>query len=80
VVIEPKPSLRDPEGETILRDLVHKKAGHGVRDIRTAKLLRFSVNAENGEEAERFVAKLCDELRLYNPVSHRFSVRAGDLP
>lgn len=79
VVIEPKPSLRDPEGETILRDLVHKKGWQAVKEVRAARLLRFRVDAENGEEAERLVARLCDELRLYNPISHSFSVWAGDL-
>jgi phosphoribosylformylglycinamidine synthase len=75
-VIEPKPGLRDPEGETVLKALVHREGWGEVLEIRSAKLLRFKVRATSLEEAERLVKKVCDDLRLYNPVSSMLKVRA----
>jgi phosphoribosylformylglycinamidine synthase len=75
-VIEPKPSLRDPEGETILKALVHREGWGEILEIRSARLLRFKVKAISPEEAERLVKKVCDDLRLYNPVSSTLKVRA----
>lgn len=40
IVIENKPAARDPEGETIWRDLVNKGGYGEVKSIRAAKLLR----------------------------------------
>ncbi|MCS7143374.1 MAG: phosphoribosylformylglycinamidine synthase subunit PurS [Aigarchaeota archaeon] len=70
VLIELKPSIRDPEGETILRDLIRRGGEKSVEEVRAAKLLRFKVRANNREEAENLVRTLCDELRLYNPIAH----------
>ncbi len=68
VLIENKPYISDPEGDTILKDLVMKGGYRNVRSIRVAKMLRFEVEADDGEQAEEMVKRLCDELRLYNPV------------
>ncbi len=68
VLIENKPYINDPEGDTILKDLVIKGGYTNVRSIRVAKMLRFEVEAEDPEQAEEMVKRLCDELRLYNPV------------
>ncbi|GBC71607.1 Phosphoribosylformylglycinamidine synthase subunit PurS [Candidatus Calditenuaceae archaeon HR02] len=76
--IQLKSSLKDPEGETILRDLLHKRGVSGVEEVRTAKLLRFKVRSHSREDAESLIRKVCDELRLYNPVSHTCSVRVGE--
>ncbi len=67
VIIEPKPYLSDPEGDTILKDLI-SKGYPSVRKVRTAKMLTITVDADNDKEAVSIVKRLCDELRIYNPV------------
>ena len=69
VIIEPKPYLSDPEGETILKDLIAKGGYSMVKKVRTAKMLRIVVEASNSKEAEDIVKRLCDDLRIYNPVA-----------
>jgi len=77
VTIENRPGLADPEGETILRDLVLRSGRGGVRSVRTARVLRIRVDAPDARAAEGDVERLCSELRLYNPLVSRASVRAG---
>jgi len=77
IIISNKPQARDPEGETIARDLIHKEGYDTIRNVRTSKLLTMEVNAENEEKACDLTVKMCNDLRLYNPVAHTFSVRAG---
>ena len=68
VSIENKPSIRDPEGEVVMRDLMVKNGYQQVKGVRTAKLLKIDVEASSGSEAMNIVTKMCDELRIYNPV------------
>jgi phosphoribosylformylglycinamidine synthase PurS subunit len=75
VVISNKPQARDPEGETITRDLIHKEGLLSVKEVRTGKLLAVKVEAENEKEACDKVASMCNDLRIYNPVSHTLTVR-----
>lgn len=74
MVIENKPTARDPEGDTILKDLLIKGGYDRVKAVRTAKMLRLWVNADSDHVAKEMVTKLCDELRIYNPVAHVCSV------
>jgi phosphoribosylformylglycinamidine synthase len=77
-VISNKKSARDPEGETILRDLVNKSGFEkSVRSIRAGKFLRVEVSASDGEEAKRLVVKMCNELRIFNPAAHSLTVEVG---
>ncbi len=68
IVIENKPSIRDPEGETILRDLIIKNDLTEVTKVKTAKLLRLEVNAKDKESAKKIMEKMCNDLRIFNPV------------
>jgi len=68
VVIENKPYINDPEGETILKDLIAKGGYSSVKTVRTAKMLNITIEAKDRKEAEDTVKRLCDELRIYNPV------------
>ena len=68
VVIENKPYINDPEGETILKDLIAKGGYSLVKTVRTAKMLNITIEAKDRKEAEDTVKRLCDELRIYNPV------------
>ena len=77
VVISNKEGARDPEGETILRDLVHKSGYDEIKSIRAGKHLRVTVEAGDGDSAAKLVRKMCDDLRIYNPAAHSLSVEAG---
>ena len=75
VVIENKPAARDPEGETIHRDLILKGGYVNVRSVRTGKYLRMIIDAASPEEAEKIAFEICDRLRIYNPVAHVYRIR-----
>ena len=68
VTIENKPFINDPEGETIYRDLILKNNYNKIKSVRTAKLLRFIISANNSREAESNIKKMCDDLRIFNPL------------
>ena len=66
--IENKSFLDDPEGETILNDLVLKGGYSDIKSVRTAKSLKVEVMAKNIDDAKVKVKNMCDDLRIYNPV------------
>src|SRR2546425_11770115 len=75
VIIKNKPLARDPEGETIHRNLVLKGGYSQVTSVRAGKLLRMNVEGSNPDDARELVQKLCDDLRIYNPAAHTCQVR-----
>jgi phosphoribosylformylglycinamidine synthase len=76
VIIENKPYINDPEGETIHRDLVVKGGYSSVKSVRSAKMLKMVINASSEKEAEKIVQKLCEELRIFNPIVSNCTVKA----
>ena len=68
VVIENKPGISDPEGDTILNDLVLKGKNKDITKIRAGTILKFSITEKTQESAKDQVVKICDELRIYNPL------------
>lgn len=68
VNIENKPYLDDPEGKTILSDLIYKEGYQDVVSVRTSRTLKIKVFAKNIKEAKMKIKKMCDDLRIYNPV------------
>lgn len=78
VIIENKPEINDPEGETILHDLILKGNNSSVKKIRSAKMLKFEVDAKNKKMAEKTVIDLCDEFRIYNPLVSRVIVESAE--
>ena len=68
VTIEKKPGISDPEGKTILNDLVLKVTHQNVSQINTAKMLKFLISEKDKESAQSIVQEICDELRIYNPM------------
>ena len=110
VVIENKQGLSDPEGETILRDLVLKEGrdesngggdnengnnengnnengnsengnnGCRISEIKTAKMLRMTVDSQDAESAVRDVRRVCDALHLYNPIVSSVDITAEPRP
>ncbi len=68
VVIDNKPGISDPEGDTILNDLVLKGKNKNISKIRSGTILKFSITENDENAAKDEVLKICDELRIYNPL------------
>ena len=95
-MIENKPGLSDPEGQTILKDLVLKGNDLAPLDdskenvissgvtpphtrisgIKTAKVLRFTIDSADSDTAASEVSAICDELHIYNPLVSMVGVTA----
>ena len=76
VIIENKPNISDPEGETILNDLVLKSKNFSIKKIRTGKILKFTVEATDKKNAEKTVENICQELRIFNPLVSKVVIEA----
>lgn len=74
VVLENKPAARDPVGSTIQKDLIAKQGYDMVSNVRTGQYLRIYVKAENEKLAEKLVEKMCNDLRIFNPVTQNLTV------
>ncbi|MBT4973336.1 MAG: phosphoribosylglycinamide synthetase, partial [Thaumarchaeota archaeon] len=62
VVIENKPGISDPEGDTILNDLVLKGKNTHITKIRSGTILKFFITEKNAQDAKDAIVKTCDEL------------------
>ena len=78
VTIENKPGISDPEGETILNDLVIKGNYSAISKIRTGKVLKFRIDESNKKSAEEKIHELCDELRIFNPLVSQVTFEVFD--
>ena len=78
VTIENKSGISDPEGETILNDLVLKGNYSSISKIRSGKILKFQVDEKNKKLAEERIHKLCDELRIFNPLVSQVTFEVFD--
>ena len=76
VVIENKPGISDPEGDTILNDLVLKGKNKHITKIRSGTILKFSITEKNEKSAKDEIIKICDELRIYNPLVSKVTATA----
>lgn len=76
--IENKPGISDPEGDTILNDLVLKGEYPSVIKIRTGKILKFEIKAKDKKKAEKTIQNLCDDLRIYNPMVSKLTLDVLD--
>ena len=56
VIIENKPNISDPEGDTILNDLVLKSKNSSIKKIRAGKILKFTIEATD----KKMVGKVVD--------------------
>jgi phosphoribosylformylglycinamidine synthase subunit PurS len=68
VTIENKEQIGDPEGETIKKDLILKSGYSNVESVRSARCYNIIINTETDNDAKKEVTKLCEELRIYNPI------------
>jgi phosphoribosylformylglycinamidine synthase PurS subunit len=76
VIIENKKMARDPEGETIAKELINREGFSAIKSVRTGKYLRLLVRAVDKEEAEQLVTEMSNVLRIFNPVVHTCNIRA----
>ena len=76
IVIENKPGISDPEGDTILNDLVLKGKNKNISRIRSGTILKFTITEKNEDSATNKVMKICDELRIYNPLESKVTATA----
>lgn len=68
VTIENKDQVGDPEGETIKKDLIFRSGYSNVESVRSAKCYNIIINTKSEAVAKKEVTKLCEELRIYNPI------------
>ena len=64
VTIENKPGISDPEGETILNDLVLKGTHKAVSKIKTAKMLKFTIQENDKKRPDNFIRAFFISLNL----------------
>ncbi len=74
ISLENKPAARDPVAETIKRDLLAKKGYDQVSKVRSGQYLRIVLKANNEEDAKEIVTKMCNDLRIFNPVTQNLNV------
>lgn len=79
VMIENKPFLNDPEGETILKDLILKEKYDDVIAVRSAKVLKIRIMARNENDAKFKIEKMCDDLRIYNPIVSKCEISVNNI-
>ncbi|MDQ3880797.1 MAG: phosphoribosylformylglycinamidine synthase subunit PurS [Chloroflexota bacterium] len=80
VQVNLRPGIADPEGQTIASGL--RALGYAeIDDVRTGKLMRLALHADDADAARSRVDEMCRRL-LANPVmeSYRFDVRADEVP
>ena len=76
VFVRLKPSVHDPQGETI-RGALETMGYQGVTDVRQGKYFEMSLQAASREEAETQVREIADRV-LSNPVIETFEVELLD--
>ncbi len=69
-----KPAARDPVGETIQKDLLAKKGYDIVSNVRSGQFLRINLKAADENEAKKIVEKMCNDLRIFNPVTQNLTI------
>ncbi len=69
IVIENKPAARDPEGQTVQKDLINRGGYDMITSVRSGKYFRMKVEASGEKEAKDLVFKLVNDLRIFNPVA-----------
>lgn len=75
IIIEGKKNARDPEGETIMRDLMIKHGYDMVESVRSGKILKVILDATDEKAAENICWKMVNELRIYNPIAHMCTIK-----
>ncbi len=74
ISLENKPAARDSVAETIKRDLLAKKGYDNVSKVRSGQYLRLILEANNEEDAKEIVTNMCNDLRIFNPVTQNLNI------
>jgi phosphoribosylformylglycinamidine synthase len=74
IVLENKPAARDPVGTVIQKDLLAKKGYEMVSNVRSGQYLRIYLQASNENDARAIVDKMCNDLRIFNPVTQNLTI------
>lgn len=74
IVLENKPAARDPVGTVIQKDLLAKKGYDMVSNVRSGQYLRIYLKANNENDARTIVDKMCNDLRIFNPVTQNLTI------
>jgi len=74
VVLTNKEKAKDPVGTTIKRDLIAKKGYGMISNVRSGQYLRIFIEAESEDQAKEIVDKMCNELRIFNPVTQNLNI------
>ena len=74
ITITNKEKARDPVAETIQRDLLAKKGYELISHVRSGQYLRIQLEAKDENDAKGIVKKMCNELRIVNPVTQDLTV------
>ena len=69
-----KELARDPVGATIQKDLLAKKGYDMVFNVRSGQFLRVKLKAAEENEAREIVEKMCNDLRIFNPVTQNLTI------
>ena len=70
VVVRPKPTVNDPQGQTI-RGSLHQLGFSGVDAVRVGKHIVIHLDEDDEAEAAAKVTEMCDKL-LANPVIEEY--------
>jgi len=74
ISLENKPAARDPVAETIKRDLLAKKGYENVSKVRSGQYLRLILKANSEDDAKEIVTNMCNDLRIFNPVTQNLNI------
>ncbi len=74
IVLENKPAARDPVGTVIQKDLLAKKGYEMVSNVRSGQYLRIYLHAGDEGDARAIVDKMCNDLRIFNPVTQNLTI------
>jgi len=74
IVMTLKSAARDPVADTIQRDLIAKKGFDMVSHVRSGQYLKISLQAEDKDSAEQIIVRMCNILRIYNPVTQNLNI------
>ncbi len=72
VFVSLKPSILDPQGQTIAEAL-HSLGYASVQDVRQGKYFELDIDTASVEQAQALVSEVADKL-LANPVIERYRV------
>lgn len=70
--VDPKKSILDPQGKTVLRAL-NNLGFSNTEEVRIGKHIVIMLDVESENEAIESARKMCDDL-LFNPLTEEFTI------